>query len=448
MSISKKMIQNVSKSFLAINKLAAKEDDPEIDKGKEDTETGKPPMQAAPRGLNITGRIYFYAAPDGKQINFRNLWGALSGNTESVDKDDKKNIIENLKSGSVDYGGDHFQWTGLMVRAQDSSESKNVVVYTYYLNPWGTYNSGRIDMVTSGNYDFKSPDEFAKEKNLFVLQSEITDMVDLAKGSDTIYSKDTPSKSIAERFLKATPESSVTDKNSDLNHIIPMYRMWVPGIGGTAEGGELRLPEGMISNDDEIGPNKKGQYKGGSQAFQQLMKAAGNPQEKLKKEDTPKEEGAPEESLGKKMEQGKFESVDEQRKTNEDEANSEIMNKSASDYLHNIVERVFQRNKESFIKQVKKDERADYYTGDNSIMMDLARHQAKKMDIRKQAAGSLEMNVPATPEDTDEAGEALKDISNSLKKVQKSTKAIGIKGPMSVMASQIDKVVNGFFDLE
>lgn len=423
--------------------LAAKAEVSPSERGEEDTHRGDvPPLKSEVGSLDIVGRVYFYSAPRGKQIDFKNLWNILSGQDKSIGNEDRKNLMQNLKEGTVPYGGDHFKWNALMIKAQDGSNPNNVVVYTYSLGPSGQYESGNVEMVKTGDYDFPDPDSFQKENALFGNINELQ-MVSLASGGDVSFSTAEPSVNVANRFLRASSSQVASPSQSNLNDITPFFRMWAIGVGGTSEGGELRLPDGRIAKEDQIGLNKRGQYKGGSRAYQDLMENAGNPDKKMTEtEEKPKELDVTDKSLGSKMNQP----VDEQSKTTKEQEDLNTIQASDS-------------NRESYIKEVnEEDSRSNEYVGDFSIMQDLVRRQHKKMKLRKEAQGTLDLeSIPATSEATKALGNSMQQLSKALSNAEKAQKSLGIKSTTNnvtpsynkgLTASQVNRVIDLFIGLE
>lgn len=439
MSISRARLHNIVKRVIAAKsdvELSPKEKG-EGDNPQEITEFQKSPPPAG--DLQVIGKIYFFSAPPTEDIPFGNLYSILSGEAPGVSDEDKAALYNKLKGGSAPYSGDYFKWVGLAILAQQGTDETRKVAYLYLTEPWGGLDTTRTYMNKTDQPDFDppNPESAAKQLNLFESVQPLNNIIDISTGPGVFFSRSMPNENDTKRMLKEslqTVAGSVTDSGDfEKNGVMyEGYRMRATTIPGTP----LRNIDGTISNEDEIGPNKKGYYPGGEKAFRELMEVSKYSPEK-ETEEKPKEKGAPQESLGEKVEEkeeSRFRPVDEVTPTTKRKVNE--MTTQASD-------------KESKIIEINEDDpRANYYTGDWSIMRDLVRRQHKKMKIRKEAQGNIDLNVPATPEDTQEVGEALKNISKSLKEVQKATKSTGIKinttPGMSSSASVVDNVVSKF----
>lgn len=426
---------------------------PPEQKGKEDKPgTVEDPLQGGPGqpvDLQVINRLYFFSAPAGKDIPFYQMYSILSGNAEGVNGEDKRELVENLKGGSAPYAGDWFKWIGLAILCEDPADSQRKASYMYLLSPWGTFDSARTRMAKTGQADFEVPsaDEAAKRFSLFKTVQDtagaINNMVDIATGPGTFFSTTTPSEDLVDKMLVAKPESLVQGARSDFDveTFNAQYRIRVVGVG--RGGTELRNIDGTSSNKDELGPNKRGHYVGGEQAFQQLIEASGYKPEKPEAVEQPEEKGAPEESLGEKVEKQEENQKDAPQYRPVDEV--EPTNKKIE------KERTINASKEAYIREVNKDEPGvNQYEGDWSIMQDLVRRQHKKMKIRKEAAGTIDLEIPAQPEPTEEAGKALQELSKSLRTFQDTAKDLQRSTGMKItqtpgmgpkMANMVDKVV-------
>lgn len=452
MGISRDLMHRV------LMRVAAKNPDVELppeQRGEEDEPgTVEAPLQGGPGqpvDLQVISRLYFFSAPAGKDIPFYQMYSILSGNAEGVNGADKRELIENLKGGSAPYAGDWFKWIAVAVLCEDPADSQRKAAYMYLLSPWGTFDSARTRMAKTGQpgFDVPSAEEAAKRFSLFKTVQDpagaINNMVDIATGPGTFFSTTTPSEGLVDKMLVAKPESLVQGARSDFDveTFNSQYRIRVVGVG--KGGTELRNIDGTSSNKDEIGPNKRGHYVGGEQAFQQLIQVSGyKPEETGTEKASPDEKGAPEESLGEKVEENdesKFRPVDKVKPTSKERVEEQTIDAS-------------ERPKGAYIREVNKEEPGvNQYEGDWSIMQDLVRRQHKKMKIRKEAAGTIDLEVPAQPEPTEEAGKALQELSKSLKKFQDTAKQMQQSTGMKIVttpgigpktASMVDKVVGRY----
>lgn len=424
---------------------------PPEQRGEEDKPgTIEAPQQTPgqPVDLQVINRLYFFSAPAGKDIAFYQMYSILSGNAEGVNGADKRELVENLKGGSAPYAGDWFKWIAIAILCENPAETQQKAAYMYLLSPWGTLDTARTRMAKTGQAGFEAPpaNEAAKRFNLFKTIQDpagaVNNMVDIATGPGTFFSTTTPSEDLVDKMLVAKPESLIQGVRSDFNvdTFNAQFRIRVVGVG--SGGTELRNIDGTSSNKDELGPNKRGHYTGGEKAFRQLMEVSGYSPEAPGAEEKPEEKGAPEESLGKKVkeQESKYRPVDEVEPTSKKKVEERTIDAS-------------KKPKEGYIREVNEDEPGvNQYEGDWSIMQDLVRRQHKKMKIRKEAQGTINLEIPALPEPTDDAGKALQDLSKSLKDVQKVTKNVeqstGVKVTTPKLGSKtidmVDKVVGRY----
>lgn len=490
MSVPRDLTLRVLKRVLA----AEPEPDP-VEKGKGDTQIAPPPLQTQARGIEVIGRLFFYLAPRGKKIDFKHLYSVLSGEDKSFKQNDKRELINNLKGSTPPappYAANYFKWVALMVKAQERANPNNTVVYTYTLGPAGEYDSANVDVTKKqgSTYDFPTPDEFARNNNLFTTKDGVN-TVSLSQGIDTQFTESSPSSQIAERFLDAIPANAAPETYGNLNDVVPFYRMWVVGVGSSGEGGELRLPDGTAASEDELGPNPgdRGQYPGGSRAFQALMEKTGNTgQMQQEPSEAPDIPGVDQESLGEKKQDQvpKNTPVDEQKPTSEREVKEQTITQSrfasethsglkatdstplgttgrhpfgleqgrlteinkgdpkVNEYIgesgtmvrdlarrqHNDMKiwkgASEETDKEGFIKEINEDDpNVNQYEGDWSIMQDLVRRQHKKMKVRKEAQ-TLQLNVPAKSKPMKDTGKALEQMGDAMEEAEQAAKAVGV----------------------
>lgn len=216
-----------------------------------------------PKGSPIqenTKYYYYYNAPVGKDINFRDIDKILNGK----DIEAKKELIEKLRGGNITpFSASYFTWKKLAVLTNKFSPGgKQKTVYQVDLAPNGSKVDGTEDVSGYQAEGGASPAEI--EEGLELFQNKEGDTVVSVKNSSDamFFNGDPPTKEVIKGRLlnNAVPSGGGTNydtfsKSSD------DYRVWTSK-------NKLVTPEYKVPKDDGV---RGGYYAGGEQSYKAFV---------------------------------------------------------------------------------------------------------------------------------------------------------------------------------
>jgi hypothetical protein len=249
---------------------------------------GAPPAAApaapeAPKGAGTIvsrARYYFFDAPAGNKIPFKDIDGILKSNNEAA----KSALIENLKGGnSGKFCADYFRWLKIVVAAD--MENGTRFVYSCDLNPVGTklVNKAEISPDNVG----KSLEDAEKELMVFSTESKqnLSNVVSLEASGESKFVNGAPPPEIVKMLQNRQVPGIKMIGYDQFKELLDEFRIWVPDM--------KRL---VLPNLENPGI-EEGQYPGGPEAYNKFVAPV---EQKLQQ---PKEKPAPEKSLGEKEEE-------------------------------------------------------------------------------------------------------------------------------------------------
>lgn len=374
------------------------------------------------RSTPVTQYFYFYEVNTPKGVNFSSL-------PELVIHDPYR-ISEILNSGWSGQYGDHFKWTGIVVKTNVLGDGvvsdKGFVAYYSELSESGSRVSGTDKIVLDNNLknDPKYKDagllpieSFIKNNNVFITGKEVPNFIYLEKKPGFGFYNEASSnleKSVQE-ILSKNFSGSANSFDQWKGKIFSDFRMWVDSVK------ELRYPD-LGRPTDYLGDPKS------IAALEKKVRDNSNLKDySIKTYSSGKDNSFPEEEKRKtlldKNEQGTFEPVDEQAPiTSEGEKNKYSSEKQTG-------------NKRDYSKKP--------YGGGFSIMQDLVKDQKHDMKIREAAQrvimasmsgpGSMGSGSGPNPATVDKTTKSYKNLNVEVKKYNDLTKSADESGENGVM---------------
>jgi len=200
-----------------------------------------------------TVHYYFFEAPTGSSIPFKDMDSIINGNNEAA----KNLLMNNLSTGiSGKNKADHFKWLKVAV-ATDQFNGK-WAVYECELEPSGIKSASGDEKITPEDVGITAADAGKKLSVFTPLKNNMTDFVaiDTSQTSSKFFNQKPPENLTASLLSrKVLPGGTNYD---GFKMLLDTYRIW------SEPNGRLILPTGEIPDDSY------GQYPGGDKAFKEI----------------------------------------------------------------------------------------------------------------------------------------------------------------------------------